>query len=223
MYSTNFEKIAVDEFAELIKSIDLLPSKKILLRDIDTIVPKLKSDGMTNLAQLKKLLKKKKDYPEIAKKYSTDEEYLTILNRDINGYEVKAIGIDKLEVFSEDEIKKLKELNIKTTKNLYENLLTKSQRSDISKKTGISEDTLIEALRVTDLMRINGVGLTFVKLFQGVGVDSVEDYKKFGAEEILKIFNEVNEQKKLTKVKLGIKDMEYCERFCNYLDTDIEW
>ena len=37
--------------------------------------------------------------------------------------------------------------------------------------------------------------------------------------EILARYRQAN----LARVKLGLKDIEYCKRFCRKLDSDIEW
>jgi len=49
MYSTDLTKIKLNEFMETLKNIQLLPSHRILLTDIDLNFKKLKSFGINNL------------------------------------------------------------------------------------------------------------------------------------------------------------------------------
>lgn len=47
------------------------------------------------------------------------------------------------------------------------------------------------------------------------------DYNKTPSETILKSFRELNSKWKFTKATLGISDIDYCRRFCEKLDCDI--
>ncbi len=62
MYSTDLSKIKLDEFLDTLKNIQLLPSHKILLSNIDLNFQKLKNFGLNNLSEIQKLLKNKKNY-----------------------------------------------------------------------------------------------------------------------------------------------------------------
>lgn len=108
MYSTNLAKISLDEFQNILTTIELLPSRKLLLNGLPTLIGILKQKEITNLGALRKLLKNKKAYSELANELSVSEEYLIVLNREINSYVTKPVPLSKLEVFSASELKQLK-------------------------------------------------------------------------------------------------------------------
>ncbi|MFN8254919.1 MAG: DUF4332 domain-containing protein [Bacteroidales bacterium] len=215
MYSTNLNNIKLDEFCKTLKTINLLPSHKILLPDIDINFSKLKSIGIATLADLQKLLKNKKRYSELSKRINIDTEYLTILNRVVNSYEVKSISIGKIEIFDESEILILKRNNLNSTKEYYD-YFVKNQFID-----GIDKNKSNYGLQIIDLLRINGVGLEFAKILYEIGIKSVSDFKNTEAEVILQKFRQFNESKKWTRSNLGLNDIEYCRRFCEKLDVEI--
>jgi hypothetical protein len=223
MYSIDLKKISLDEFSEILHSIDLLPGRRLLMNNLDKTIKKLKKMDIINLFDLKIMLKKKSDYPEISKALSVDTGYLTILNREINSYESKPVPLDKLEVFLKNEISLLAENKIKTTKDLYDRCWNRIKRAAFSKEMKIDISKILKALELTDMLRVNGVGMIYASILNKIGIKSVSDYLDAGSEEILKRFQKINENKSLTKAKLGLKDVEYCKRFCKKLDKEIEW
>jgi len=215
MYSTDLTKIKLDEFVKHLRSIQLLPSQKVLLNDIDLNFKKLAEMGMSNLAEIHKLLKNKTNQSILSQKLDIAPEYLNILQRVINSYEVKSMSIDKIGVFTETELNILKNKKISTTQNYYEYFI-KNPSVD-----GISTNKLKYALQIIDLLRINGVGIEYARILYEIGIKSVADYKNTKSEAILEQFKDANVKKKLTKSNLGFNDIEYCRRFCDKLDSEI--
>jgi len=81
MYSINLANINIDEFEKTLLTVHLLPSQRIILKELSVNMQKLKNRGYSNLQELQNLLKKKKDYDLIAKDIDIDKEFLIILNR----------------------------------------------------------------------------------------------------------------------------------------------
>jgi len=216
MYSTDLTKIKLYDFLETLKTVQLLPSHRILLTDIDLNFKKLKDFGINNLAEIQKLLKNKNEHSTISKKLDIKTEYLIILNRMVNSYVVKSISLDKIGIFNVEELTILKNRKLISTQNYYEHFVKKQSINEISK------DKLIYALQIIDLLRINGVGIEYAKILYEIGIKSVADYKNTNSQTILQKFKEFNDIKKLTKSNLGINDIDYCRRFCEKLDCEIE-
>ena len=63
MYSTNLTKISLDEFQNILTTIDLLPSRKILLNGLSDLVESLKQKGIENLAATAKIAEKQERIP----------------------------------------------------------------------------------------------------------------------------------------------------------------
>jgi len=219
LYSIDFNTFSLSDFISLLKSIDLLPGRKILLNGIDSIAKNLNKIGVTDLAQLQKLLKKKADYPKLAKELSTTSEYLVILNREINSYESKPLPLVKINLFSKTELSIFEKHNIKTTKDLFNQISIKSDRLSFSKLTKIDFLKLKNALQHVDLLRVNGIGPIYAKALVEIGIFNKDIYYKTSSEEIVKKYN----LESGTKPKLGLKDVEYCKRFCKKLNSDTEW
>jgi hypothetical protein len=220
MYSINLSKFTLDEFAEILRSIDLLPGRRVLLDNLQETVSALKRTGIKTLSELQSLLKKKSEYPSLTKKLPVDENYLVILSREINSYESKPLPLTKLDIFPPEEIKVLTEIGIKTTKDLYSNSLTPADIKALSEKVSISKTKLKRALELSDLVRVTGVGPVFARMLHESGIKSITDFQKTASDEIL---NRYNETKGDLKITLGLKDIEYCKRFCEKLDIDIKW
>ena len=223
MYSTNLEQISLDEFQEILLSIELLPSRKILLDNISTFIEKLKQRGIGHLAALQKLLNNKKRYPELASDLMVSVEYLTVLNREINSYVSKPVPLSKLGMFSDVELERLEGAGLKSTRDLYERGLTRADRSTLSEKLSIPQEKILTALELSDLLRITGVGPVYARILKEMGIKNVGLLLEIDSQEAVEAYTRINAEKNYSKVNLGIKDIEYVKRFCRKLDSDIQW
>jgi hypothetical protein len=223
MYSIDLARITLDEFEELIVTTNLSPGRMILTNNLSRVIDKLKQQGIDHLAALQKILHNKKQYPELANELSVSPEYLIVLNREINGYVSKPVPLSKLDVFSRADLDSLAKAGVKSTKDVYELCSAKASRQELAERLNLSEKHLIASLELADLLRINGVGPIYAKILREIGIRGAVDYLKLGSQDILDKYQRVNEEKGYTKAKLGIRDIEYCKRFCKKLDTDVEW
>lgn len=222
MYSIDLEKFSVIEFTELLQKVDLLPGRRILLTGIDTLVRMSEIKGISTLADLQKILKKKENFSRIAVEFQLSEEYLTVLNREINSYRSKPLKIEALDVLSIEESSLLAHTGITTTEDIFEKCKRKTDRERIAKETRISLDKIDFILHLSDLLRINGVGPSYAKILVRMEISSVKTYRDSSSEFILRKYQEVNSKEKLVSANLGLKDIEYCRRFCDKLEIEIE-
>ncbi|MCC7575880.1 MAG: DUF4332 domain-containing protein [Methanomethylovorans sp.] len=221
MYSVDLTTFSLEEFEDLLLTVYLLPSQRIILKDLSLNMQKLKNEGLKNLQNVHDLLRNKNDHPAISEETGIDEAYLLVLNRMVNSYIVKVLPLEKLTVFTKEELRRLAEEGLKNTKHYYEAMLTPAQREKLSEKLNIPLNRLEYALHIIDLLRINGVGVEYAKILHEMGIQSVQDYNRTPSETILASFNELNRQKEYTKATLGISDIEYCRRFSTKLECDI--
>jgi hypothetical protein len=168
---------------------------------------------------LRKLLKNKKHYPDLAKTLLVSMDYLTVLNREVNSYLSKPISLTKLDVFSSAELERLANSAIKTTQDLYEQAATPAYRQEIATRLALPPEKIMHALQLSDLLRINGVGPAYAAILWQIGLHSAADYLCYPSAEILARY----QQASLARAKLGLKDIDYCKRFCRKLDSEIEW
>ena len=223
MYSINLVKTTIDEFEKTLLTMHILPSQRVILKELSTNMQKLKNKGFSNLQELQNLLKKKKDYDSIANDIDINKEFLIILNRMINSYVVKVLPLQKLNIFTCEELMVLTKEKITNTENFYETLKSIEQRLFLTNRLSIPTDKLEYALQIVDLLRINGVGVEYAKALYYIGIKTIDEYNKTPSEVILNDINEYNKNYIHSKATLGISDIDYCRRFCEKLDCDIEY
>ncbi|MCB9460893.1 MAG: DUF4332 domain-containing protein [Anaerolineaceae bacterium] len=194
-----------------------------MLDHLATIIDQLKKRDVHHLAALKMLLSNKKTYPQLADSLGVSIEYLTVLNREINSYESKTIPLAKLDIFSSSELEQLKSAGLTSTKHLYEQALTPIERKALADNAQFPENKLIQALELADLLRINGIGPVFARVLQAIGIHNVGQFAQMAPEAILERYTEFREANEPSLPNLGIKDVQYSQRFCGKLDADIQW
>lgn len=221
MYSIDLARISLDEFEAMLLNTDLTPGRRILLTDLSGVMARLKQAGVVEMAGLQKLLKNKKQYPALSAQLLVDVEYLTVLNREVNGYSAKSVPLAMLGVFSGAEIALLYATGMQSSQDLYEACQTEASRQALAERLPLDPIRLRTALELSDLVRINGVGPLYAHVLREIGLHSVGDYLKTESGEILARYQQVAATNGYPKISL--KDVEYCKRFGRLLDTDIEW
>lgn len=108
--------------------------------------------------------------------------------------------ISEIHGLSAFSASKLKALGIRTTDALLEAARTVKGRKELSAKTGISEQQLLEWANVSDYMRIPGMGKAKVGLVRAAGVTTVRELAYRNPARLAQNMREVNEKKKLVRV-----------------------
>lgn len=223
MYSTDLTTVSLDAFEQTILTIDLLPSRKVLAEGISDVVPELKRMGINTLEDLRALLRDKGRYSELAAGLSVDEKYLTVLNREVNSYVSKPVALAQLEVFTEPELERLRRARIRSTKALYERCTLPSDRQEIATELNLDDERLAQALELSDLVRINGVGPAFAHFLRDLGVRSPSDFNGADPLDVLDRYRKSVGDGSSSGPELRLEDLEYCRRFSLRLGNDIEW
>ena len=223
MYAIDLAQISLDEFLEIMLSIELLPGRKFLLNNLSGTLVRFKQKGIFHLAALQQLLRDKNHYPALAKSLEVSQDFIVVLNREVNSYISKPVPLATLGVFSLAILERLEQNGIKSTKDLYENALSIKNRQDLMVRYEISEQQITTALELSDLLRINGVGPVFAKILLEIGITNTSAFLTTDTSELLEKYTAVNDGSRKYKSKLGTKDIEYCKRFCTKLDAEIEW
>ena len=223
MYSTDLTSISLDAFEQTILTIDLLPSRKMLAERISDVVPELEVMGINTLEDLRGLLRDKGRYSELAAGLSVDEQYLTVLNREVNSYVSKPVPLAQIDVFTEPELERLRLAGIRSTKALYERCTLPSDRQAIAVDHDLDDKRLTHALELSDLVRINGVGPAFAHFLGNLGVRSPRDFNSIDPLEVLERYRQSVGEGSTSGPDLRLEDLEYCRRFSSGLSYDIEW
>jgi predicted RecB family nuclease len=116
--------------------------------------------------------------------------------------------ISEIEGLSAFSATKLKGLGIRTTEALLEAARTVKGRKELSAKTGISEQQLLEWANVSDYMRIPGMGKAKVGLMRAAGVTTVRELAHRNPARLAQNMREVNTRRKLLRVLPSEKSVE---------------
>ena len=219
-YSIDLTTISLSEFADTLLTVELLPSRRMLADHIVAVTPRLEDKGVGDLAQLRKLLAKKANYPDLAGELHVDVEYLTVLNREVNSYVSKPVPLAKLEYLDDEELASLDSLGVRSTKDLYEQGVRRQERSLMAEQSAVGRDRLDRALRLANLVRVNGVGRAFAEFLLEAGITGPADFLDRDLERMV---DEYAAAVGDDAPKLRIEDLEYVQRYCRGLAEDIEW
>lgn len=94
---------------------------------------------------------------------------------------------------------KLKEKDIKTTKQLLVLGSTPAGRQDIAKRVRVNKKRVLEWVNRVDLMRISGVGEEYSDLLEEAGVDTIPELAQRNPENLAEMMAEINDKKNLVR------------------------
>jgi hypothetical protein len=218
----NLENFSLNNYKKVLENTELLPGRRLLKEKLSSRFKKLTQQGITNLHQLVQVLKSTERTKGLASETGIPIEYLIILKREINRYLPKPVNLADIPGIDPLLINKLKELGIKTTLQFFQFAETQKKRSKLSTELNLPVNSLNELAKLSDISRIWGVGPIFCRIFYETGTDTVEKISKATAEGLFRELNEVNKNKKYTKVKFTVKDVEQCIKAAQALPKTIE-
>ncbi len=117
MYTIDLNSFTLKQLKDILKRIKLIPSRRMLLTDVDKRFKTLQEQGIKTAADLQSLLKKKTDIPCVAAETGIPDDYLVLLKREVGSYIVKPLKLALLDIFSTEELAILEKLGIKNTKH----------------------------------------------------------------------------------------------------------
>lgn len=95
---------------------------------------------------------------------------------------------------------KLEKANIKTVEALLKEGASKKGRQAVAEASGIDESKILTWVNMADLFRIKGVASQFAELLVAAGVDTVKELRTRNAANLHAKLEEINAEKKLTRV-----------------------
>lgn len=107
--------------------------------------------------------------------------------------------VSRIEGIGTAYARKLNAQGITTTEELLEAGATKKGRKELSEKTGISENVILEWVNRADLFRITGIGEEYSDLLKEAGVSTVVDLSRRNPENLHQAMVGVNDAKKLVR------------------------
>jgi len=108
--------------------------------------------------------------------------------------------LSKIDGLSAFAAAKLKKLGIRTTEALLKAAGTVKGRKELSAKTGISEQQLLEWANIADYMRIPGMGKAKAGLLRAAGVTTVRELALRNPARLALSMKDVNIKRKLVRI-----------------------
>lgn len=209
-YHINLENFSIEKYQKVLERSEMIPSRMILKEQISENIKCLKKQGIKNLQDIINVLKTPKKVKEFAKKSGLPNDYLTILIREVNSYQPKPVNLNKFPDINKEITDKLGKFDLKNTKHLFEKIKTKKERSELARQANISNEELLELVKLTDISRVKWIGPIFAIIFLESGTDTAEKISKSKAENLFKKLVEINNKMKYTKGKFTVKDIQLC-------------
>jgi predicted flap endonuclease-1-like 5' DNA nuclease len=94
---------------------------------------------------------------------------------------------------------KLKTAGISSLNKLLENGSNRKGRTEIAKKSGISENKILEWVNRADLTRIKGVSTQYADLLEHTGVDSIPELAQRNPDKLYLMMTKVNNKKQIVR------------------------
>jgi uncharacterized membrane protein/predicted flap endonuclease-1-like 5' DNA nuclease len=98
----------------------------------------------------------------------------------------------------EDDMAKLEKAGLTKPSELLAMGATPAGRKELAGETGLSEESVMVAVKKMDLMRVDGVGTVYAELLHASGVETVPDLARRNAANLAEKMGEVNETAELT-------------------------
>ncbi len=222
-YYIDFENISIESYRDELKTASLTKSRLILKENTTEVFSKIKKQNINNVDDLKKALKTKPKLKVFAEKSGINEEYLTILIREINSNRQKPNKIKDFPNIHGEIIKKLEGLGIKDTFQLFQRVLDKNDRKNFCKESGIDEEGVLKLAKLADLSRIRWVNHTFAYMLYEIGYDIVEKVINADYEQLHEKVNQFNKEQNIYKGHIGLNDIKLTIEASKKVSLDIEY
>jgi hypothetical protein len=222
-YYIDLEKITIDDYQKKLESAYMPPGRMILKDRLDERFGCFREIGISNVNELIQILKKKNKFTELSKVDCLSGEYLAILLRELNSTLPKPNKLADFDCISKHTIDSLAKNGIKNTRELYDKVLTKTDRQKLAGITGIEYSEILELTKLTDLSRIKWVGVTFSQILCALGIDSVEKVSKSDAVDLHTRINQFIKEKNIFKGRIGINDIRILIESSSEVPLEIEY
>lgn len=209
-YYIDLTGISLDQYKAILKSADLLPSRRILQENINENFEVLKRKNIQNVDGLLKVFNSKKKMQLFAAQENFDENYLAVLVREAKSYKPRPNNIKDFPGITEAVVSGLETVGIKNTLHLFDKIKSKEGRAALSAQTSIDEAEMLRLAKLTDLSRIRWVNHTFAYVLLEAGFDTAEKVAHANYEDLYNKIKQLNSERNLYKGNIGLHDMKLC-------------
>lgn len=221
-YYKDLRTISINEYKELLMTMELIKSRQVLRDDIDRQFSIIQNQGIENIEQLSNALKSKKNLEEFSKNSGIDINYLTVLNREINSLQPKANRFSDLPCLDEVVVSKLEAAGYKDTYRIYDQIVDAEKRHSIAYTLDIQSDTMDIIAKYVDISRIRWVNHTFAYMLLMVNYDCVEKIARADANKLYNDIKTKNDEEHLYKGNVGLNDMKILIQWAEWVQENLE-
>jgi hypothetical protein len=135
----------------------------------------------------------------------------------------KPLNLNEIQGAAPDHIGRLESLGITNVRQMIEAGRTKTQRQELSKKTGIPPEYILDLVKFADITRISDIKGVKSKLLFEAKVDTIEKLSEFTAEGLREKLIDVNEKKRILKRPPTLVETTYWVEQANKLPEIVEY
>lgn len=207
-YYLDLTEMSLDELCGDLLGRTMLPSRVMLQEHTAERLQALAAQGIANAEELLDAMKSGKKMEALAEASGVPLEYLKLLRREVGGYKPSPRNFSDIPGVAAETSEQLAQVGIKHTRDFYARCQTPAQRQALAAETGLTEATVLELTKLTDLARIWGVGPVFARLLYESGVDTVALVAKQDGLAFFNLLKQQYEEKHGVKVDFIQRDID---------------
>lgn len=177
----------------------------------------LKQQGIRTLADLRNELKTSKRLDALVKATGIEQQYLTLLRREIEGWFPKPSLLKDFDWLPGSEITKLERNGIRDTAALYDATSSRQKRTALAKSTGADETVLKTLAQLADLTRVQWVSPVAARMLVEAGWKSATELARADADKLDEALARVNAGGRFFKGKIGLRDVKRLIHAARYI------
>lgn len=209
-YYLDLESISLSDYEKELQDTELLPSRAIIKEDIHARFEILDQHGVHHLKDVLTILKTPEKVKAFAQLSGLPEGYLAILKREVASSQPKPVALADFPGIKRVTVEKLAQLGIKDTRQLFAFVQSESDRKELSKKTEIPDEEILELTKLSDVVRIRWVGANFARLLVDSSYDTLAKVSDADYEKVYAALVKINQEKRYFKGMFGANDMKMC-------------
>jgi hypothetical protein len=202
------ETISLDDISTRIKATDLIPSRVVLLTDIDVVFSKLMQHGIHTLLDLQKSIKNPKLMETLSKTTGIDLQYLVLLKREVESYIPKPFHLDEIDWVPAQVIEKLAAYGIINSEQFYASCSDSGALASLAEKTGVDHEATEYLANLVSLCRVQWVSPNTGRMLIEAGYDNCQKLSSAEANDLFSAMDRVNENGKYFKGTIGLRDIK---------------
>ena len=135
----------------------------------------------------------------------------------------RSLRLKEIQGVAAEQIEKLAAIGIADVEGVLEAGRTKEEREELSRRSGVPLDEILELVKLADLARIVDIKGVRVRLLYEAGVDTVEKVSRYDPEGLRKRVVEVNEQRQILKRHPTLVETRYWVTQAKALQKIVEY